>query len=175
MRGLVGLWKTCAMFEWILALALALPQASADKAASLPHERMARPVALAVSRVATTREEALFLLWQAWKESRLSRLTVEHRCQHEDPPDDCDAGLAAGPWQVHPWCGRAHDESLTQAERLEAGAACSLRLYRSGLRRCGTLEGAFAAQSTTRCQTPWARKRARDFTRWQSQSRRPDR
>lgn len=124
-----------------------------------------RPAADAVCTVGRTPLERAYLAAQTYAETRLARYVLEDRCEDGPVGARCDGGLATGPWQVRAWCREAWTGS--EPSRLKAGAACSLRMFRWGYRRCETdrleerLAAGFAANGggSTRCGAPWAGKR----------------
>lgn len=128
-----------------------------------PAERatLVRPVAVAICQVAPTWPKRLYLMAQTYAETHLARYVLEERCQDGPKGARCDEGLARGPWQNHrASCRAAWDPKVTRLERYVGGARCALRLYVAGLRRCGTLEGAFYSNSgKIGCRAKWARRR----------------
>jgi len=151
----------------ILAAMLSLPGWYLDKD-DTPEQRseLYRPVADAIHTVAKNRRQQAFLVTQAWAETKFARYVLEDRCQDGPIGARCDRGKASGPWQVWSWCKDAHDKSLTNAQRFEAGARCALRGYHQGARMCTGYEGMFIAQrggmlGSNPCQKQWAIKRAK--------------
>lgn len=111
---------------------------------------------------------AVLLVTQAWYETRLARYVIEGRCHDGPVGARCDGGLARGPWQVHQWCRQAWEPEDGSQASLDGGAYCALRLMVAGMRRCGTIEGAFAGmRGTSECSSGWARERAQAVPRHQ--------
>jgi len=170
------------MFESaILVLLLALPQWSGDSHETAEQRRtLLTPVASAIASTVEhavacedclshqrARMLAVLLATQAWHETRLARYVLEGRCH--DGPDgaQCDGGLARGPWQVHQWCRAAWDHEDGSLRSHEGGAYCALDLMVRGMRRCHSVEGAFAGmRGTAECSSPWAAERARSVRRF---------
>lgn len=150
---------TC--IQAILTLWLAQPQCWLDRHESVAQRsELYRPVAAAVCAATEGVNGRAFLARQAYEETKLCRAVVEFRCRDMPAGQRCDDGAATTVWQIHRWCPKAW--SGTHHDRLLAGAQCALLLAGGGFKRCGTWQGAFAAQrGTGRCKAPWAATRSK--------------
>ena len=147
---------------WILSLMLSLPvwrleQHLSDGART----KLYRPVAEAICKATKHRRARLFLTAQAWAETKYASPVLLWNCAAMPETERCDGLTSIGPWQnKQRWCPGAWDESRSTVDRYVGGARCAMRQYWYGLRRCKTLEGAFAAQrGRGRCRANWARRR----------------
>lgn len=153
----------------VLGILLAQPTWHQD-VKETPEQRaeLIRPVAVAVCTVTDNWRKRLYLMAQSYAETRYARYVLEERCKDGPKGARCDEGLARGPWQNHRHC-RAAWKAPTLQGRYIGGARCALYLYDIGLRRCGTLEGAFYSNSGRHgCRAAWARRRVRLMARMEA-------
>lgn len=130
---------------FVLSAMLALPQFALDRADTAEERRaLYLPVAEAIATVATTREDAAFLVAQGWHESRYARAVLTGHCSDMPRGMRCDpdrngVARARGPWQS--W------RVACRAEDVLGQARCVLGTAKLGLARCSSWSAAFAALS----------------------------
>jgi hypothetical protein len=120
--------------------------------------------------------EAALLIAQFDGESKGARYVWEDRCHDGPPGARCDpdrkgVARARGAFQVWAYCKEAWAYPVGSLEEVTAAARCTLRLMRSGAKRCSangysTIEGSFAgARGGAACVTKRTPERVRTY-RW---------
>jgi hypothetical protein len=119
---------------------------------------------------------AALLVAQFDGESKGARYVWEDRCADGPKGARCDpdrkgVARARGPFQVWAYCTEAWKHPVGSLEEVTAAASCTLRLMRSGAKRCSSngysaLEGSFAgARGGASCRPPRAAERIKTY-RW---------
>lgn len=162
-----------AIYAWLLA---ATPhRTDLDEPKEAREARLATIAFVIATASEGVPERAALLMAQGESESRWARYVGEGRCKEGPPGERCDPDYRGFPrartyWQT--WrvsCPKAWDEEAGSVLEMTEAAKCTVRLMRSGMRRCqlngyDPLHGAFAgARGGAACTGPWAVKRTKRY------------